>query len=742
MNCSTYNSKNLPMKTHPYNVVWHSPSPDASGSMPLGNGENTINLWVEPSGDLRMYLARSDCWGEFGQLYKLGRIRVRLHTAEGEALLSGPGFRWELKLEQGAIQIETERGKVRVWIDAHHPLLQIHAEGEHIRASLELDLWRNEKRELTDTGERHSLHTGAPYPVYHEADQIPDLEGHQIGWYHVNQSSTWEQNLRTQGLEALLETERDPLLHRCFGGIAFGEGLKKVSSRKLESGTAAPSFAASVILDCDQVEAAADWIQQLQERIPQMPSAKDTEAWQAHQGWWQDFWAQSYIEADGVEAARKISQGYSLQRFMNACAGRGEFPIKFNGSLFTVDWNYDGTPYMGSERFDADYRRWGPGYWHQNTRLPYWSMLSAGDFESMRPYFEMYRRALPLATERVRKFCGHAGAMFTETMYFWGSYLEHNYGWGEGGGEPQREAGLAGHLPHNGYIRRHNSSGLEVVYHALLFHRYTEEESFLQETLFPLAEAVLDYYDLQFPRKEGKLHLSPAQVIEQWWEADNPMPELAGLRACLDALLALPELPEGRRHSWTRFRSEVPELPTYELEGETRFAPAERWEGPAKNMENPELYAIFPYHHCHIDSDDVEIGITSFRKRAYTHDQGWAQDGMQAALLGLEADARVSVTSRLSTPSAYARFPAFWGPSFDWLPDQDQGGSASHALQLMLMQVQGDQLRLLPAWPDHWPVRFRLAGPYRTWIRCEKEAGEAPRWEIEGDAADRIRVIL
>ncbi len=56
-----------------------------------------------------------------------------------------------------------------------------------------------------------------------------------------------------------------------------------------------------------------------------------------------------------------ISQGYALQRFITACAGRGTYPIKFNGTLFTVD--FEGDP---------DYRRWGPEYWLQNTRLMYW----------------------------------------------------------------------------------------------------------------------------------------------------------------------------------------------------------------------------------------------------------------------------------------------------------------------------------------------------------------------------------
>jgi hypothetical protein len=68
-----------------------------------------------------------------------------------------------------------------------------------------------------------------------------------------------------------------------------------------------------------------------------------------------------------------VSQMYALQRFVTACAGRGAYPIKYNGSIFTVP--SEGAP------GDADYRRWGPGYWWQNTRLPYLALCASGDFE-------------------------------------------------------------------------------------------------------------------------------------------------------------------------------------------------------------------------------------------------------------------------------------------------------------------------------------------------------------------------
>ena len=63
-----------------YNVVWDSPSQNAAGSMPIGNGEVGLNVWVETNGDLLFYISRTDTWSECNRLLKLGRVRVTPHA--------------------------------------------------------------------------------------------------------------------------------------------------------------------------------------------------------------------------------------------------------------------------------------------------------------------------------------------------------------------------------------------------------------------------------------------------------------------------------------------------------------------------------------------------------------------------------------------------------------------------------------------------------------------------------------
>jgi len=70
---------------------------------------------------------------------------------------------------------------------------------------------------------------------------------------------------------------------------------------------------------------------------------------------------------------------------------------------------------------------------------------------------------------------------------------------------------------------------------------------------------------------------------------------------------------------------------------------------------------------------------------------GWRQDAIQAALLGLTEEAQRDVVRNFSTTHPGSRFPAFWGPNFDWVPDQDHGSAACMALQYMLMQCDEGQ---------------------------------------------------
>jgi hypothetical protein len=82
------------------------------------------------------------------------------------------------------------------------------------------------------------------------------------------------------------------------------------------------------------------------------------------------------------------------------------------------------------------------------------------------------------------------------------------------------------------------------------------------------------------------------------------------------------------------------------------------------------------------------------------------------------------VADRFTRTHPAAVFPAFWEAGFDWIPDQDNGGVASLTLQLMLLRWNGNEIHLLPAWPQAWDVNFKLHAPFNTIIEGRVSSGK------------------
>ncbi|MDR2147296.1 MAG: hypothetical protein LBE91_12635, partial [Tannerella sp.] len=107
--------------------------------------------------------------------------------------------------------------------------------------------------------------------------------------------------------------------------------------------------------------------------------------------------------------------------------------------------------------------------------------------------------------------------------------------------------------------------------------------------------------------------------------------------------------------------------------------------------------------------------------------KGWKQDAIWAARLGLVEEAKELVVKKFLALSH--RFPAFWGPGFDWTPDHNWGGSAMIALQEMLLQTVGDTTLVLPALPAGWDVHFKLCAPRNKSVECKFVNGKIEKLE-------------
>lgn len=364
-------------------------------------------------------------------------------------------------------------------------------------------------------------------------------------------------------------------------------------------------------------------------------------------------------------------------------------------------------------------------------------MIPAGDYEMVQPLFRMYLDALPLARERTRIYFGHEGAYFPETVTFWGTYANDNYGW-------NREGKPVSHID-NPYIRYYYSCNLELLALALEYFFHTGDKRFLNETLLPLADAFVTFYDRHFARdNEGRLLLKPAQSLETYPDVVNPLPDIAGLRWTLEGLLKLP-LSRGdarRRNLWRRLLAQLPPLPTKTENGQTVLLPAQQILAQPINSEDPELYAVFPYRLYGMGKPDIEVARSTYARRPYTGNEGWRQDPIWAAMLGLTEEARRMVAQRFAAKHPGSRFPAFWGPNYDWIPDQDHGCGGMIALQAMLMQTDGDRILLLPAWPKQWDVSFRLHAPGKTVVEGIFREGKLQSVKVTPARREKDVIVL
>lgn len=716
-----------------YDVVWDTPSAGPSGSMPIGNGDIGLNTWVEENGDLLFYISKTDSWSGNCQLLKLGRLRVSLTP---NPFAQGEPFHQRLNLRGGEMEVKAGAAgravTIHLWVDANHPVVRVEASGEApftLRASYET--WRTERRALEGI-ERiaaYGLVDDKKRPIYVDADHIVDAASDRVTWYYRNDESCYPSNLQLQGLGSLLAKFPDPLLNRTFGGSMLGAGFQKVGNRTLVSKEPVRSQALDIYLLTAQTATVDEWLGRLDASVSAGTKIPLAQARTAHRAWWNAFWNRSWIRASGTPDAEAVSRGYALQSWITACGGRGAYPIKFNGSIFTVDAKYD------TCRFDADFRAWGGPFWFQNTRLPYWTMLASGSYDMMQPLFRMYRDILPLSKERTRLWYGHSGVFFPETIYFWGTHVNDNYGY--------NRAGMPDGLTENRYIRYHWESGIELVQMMLDYYDYTGDSAFLTKTLMPIAGEITDFYDRHYKHINGKIRFDPAQSLETWWDSVNPTPEIAGLHSILPRLLTLPisSIPPERISSWKRMLGELPPIPMRTVDGVRVIAGADST-GPKSNVESPELYTVFPFPIYGVGKDDLDMARRTYELRDPKDFMGWRQDAILAAMLGLTDEAERMVTAKFTTKHPESRFPAFWGPNYDWVPDQDHGSTAMIALQCMLMQADRKKIRLLPAWPADWNADFRLHAPYKTVVEGTVRNGKLERLIVTPPSRKKDVIVM
>jgi len=245
--------------------------------------------------------------------------------------------------------------------------------------------------------------------------------------------------------------------------------------------------------------------------------------------------------------------------------------------------------------------------------------------------------------------------------------------------------------------------------------------------------------------KNGDLILFPGSACETYKMTRNSTSTIAGLITVIGKLLGLPDsyLDPQEREYLSDLLDQIPPISYREFGGRKTIAPAGTWER-INNTEAPQLYPVYPYGIFGIGRPDIEIAINTYKCDTdllkFRSHIGWKQDNIFAARLGL-TDEAFNFT-RMKLMDSGRRFPAFWGPGFDYVPDHNWGGSGMIGMQEMLLQAVGEKIYLFPAWPAAVNVHFKLHAPGKTTVEAKLTDGKVEILSVQPGEREKDIVIL
>jgi len=723
-------------------LTWDSQSKNSSESMPCGGGDIGLNVWCE-NNEIYFYISKSGTFDENNTFLKLGRVRIKLSPNP----FSDANFKQQLSLQDGSVIITGKNGnlstQVKLWVDVYRPVIHIEINSNQpVKAETAYESWRYRDRES------HGQENNQGSWKWDNSVQVKTIKdsigftGNAVQFYHQNKdTSVFDATVREQGLESVKPQLFNPLHNLIFGGMLTGEGMKPAGTYIgkyqntdfegwiLQSDKAKTKQELEVDLNTTYASSSKIWQDRL-DSVAHDAKASWSSALKATQNWWKQFWERSYIFIDPDNTnpdntAWQAGRNYQLFRYMLGCNAFGKYPTKFNGGLFTFDPVYVNPSF----NFTPDFRNWGGGLMTaQNQRLVYWPMLKNGDFDLMKPQFDFYLRALHNAELRSKIYWGHDGAAFTEQNESFGLPNIAEYGL-------KRPAGFDKGVEYNAWLEYTWDTVLEFCQMMMETNHYSDADI---KQYIPFIESCLTFFNehYQYLAKQrgiktfdgdGHLVLFPGSGAETYKMAYNSTSTIAGLQTVLKTLLQLPPqyLTTEDRTKWETMLKRLPALNFREFNGHKTISPAQSWQR-INNVETMQLYPVFPWGIYGIGKPDLDVAINTWKYDTlaikFRSGMGWKQDNIFAARMGLTKEAADITVFKLKDSGR--RFPAFWGPGFDWAPDHNWGGSGMIGLQEMLMQVDDKKIYLFPAWPKDWNVHFKLHAPYNTTVEATVKDGK------------------
>ena len=738
------------------NVTFTTLGVNARDSMPLGNGDISLNAWTYANGDVGLLIGKLDAYsGESNadgvySLRKIGRVRISLDPPLFKQAADNGTFKQTLVLGDGAIRFTGQGTEMTVWVDRNHSIVRTELQGTTSTVmTVQNDTWRTED-----------------VAGVHRADVIfPGLTD-QIAWcYHDPRTDVGFRNIHEKGLVGMAGVEGAGMVPHIttvsFGALIEGPGLRSINAKTLRSEPAATQRAdINVLRYSRQREATPErWLSLVQQQVATSRTLPISQAWADHRRWWKGYWDRGYLRITSGMQHEEVTSQFLHLRFMNACQTgpmKELWRVPFNGGTFNVDClDVDMGKGMGATfkkpelPMTADYRMWGASDRVQNIRHVYWPMLMTGDFELGRAWYLWPTVASKHWQKTVEENTGLKDAFMSVGCSGWEGLNKRFFG--------QRSEQVASRIVPEGIgdnPRRYTFDAAdEYLPYMIDYYELTGDEDFLIHGLVPYAAGLFRFFDQYFTRDAaGKLVIWPCMTSEAYvkfpdngFVPANPMGGVALLRSQLPRLLALkghPGISSDLIGLWQRVYDATPEYPRgMRRNGKLGLAPHEPdWDIEQKKSQGHDrstLYAIWPYRGFMFPAAGTSPADYELATNTLALDdngsRSWQYGDYCAAILGLADRARKGVLTRINSTEGtstsgepgFFRFPSFrYVRSPDWMPNVEGGNVVLSTLNYMLWNWKGDTIYVCPAWPKDWDCEFKFRGPKQTLVQGRVQAGQ------------------
>ncbi|MFM2243323.1 MAG: hypothetical protein RLZ97_2178 [Verrucomicrobiota bacterium] len=726
-----------------YQITWNTPSVDSIDSMPLSGSRGAgANVWVQ-DGSIWLYLAHGAAFDSHGRLLKLGALRI----TPKDTRLGGDGFAQILDPSSGTIMIAQGDGfKASLWF-AGETLVYESQSASAEALEIAYGTWRDQ----TKDGIRNDM-MGAKTKFF--GDQVQASKSGFLA-FHRNADYPLDLAGKARGEGNSLENLPDVTARRVSGSAIVVDGGftavpamsevrwqfwngKAWTGQTHARGNHVIAMRLAAAVDADP----AKWAS---EAMTMLDNDKREAAKQHELKRWDEFWDRSHVvinrDHSKDDQGYLVGQNYQLFRYMLAANRDGELPLLFNGGIFIGDNNgriqgnnNDELPTFEGEPVTPDFRRWmGCYFMSQNQRWLGWPTLANGDADLLAPTTRYYRDRARVAQQRARNL-GAEGMVYTEALDVWGLCPV-----------APRPDGLCGAQ----HLTYHFSMGLEnawmnVQSHVNFGHSLDADLGWILGTVY--------FYD-SFYRAEtkkrtgkefgedGKLVIYPGNGLEYAGDATNPVDAVSGLHAITEGLLRYRDLPAADRDRIKRIHDALPPIPVGRRQGVASVLPAKSYHQGYNKWEPIEHYVAFPYRRFGVVRPetlqllrDTWDTIPEDRARLCKQDYSWMANLANAvAMASPELAAQRAIYKMANTAAPQARFPAFFGPGHDWLPDFNWGGAGMTGVQEMLLCPEpgaDGKLHLFAGWPAEWDVDFKLHAPGKTLVEASLKDGNLTSLKI------------